>query len=207
MWALSDEALLAGLGAGDPEATTAFVRRHQARVFGVAVGMVRDRALAEEVAQEAFVRAWRHAATYDPRRGTVLTWLLAITHNLAVDALRARRTTPVDPHSLALLDREAGGPGTESVAVTTTELDRVRAALAGLPPDQRRAVVLARFAGLTAVEISDQEGLPLGTVKTRIRTGLARVRAALERAEDGAGPGGRPGRGPAPDLAPEVEGP
>src|SRR5690606_26961612 len=97
MWSASDEALLAGLASGDADAATAFVRRYQARVFGLALTMLREREVAEEVAQETFLRAWRHAGAYDPRRSGVATWLLSITRNLAIDRLRMRRTDPVDP--------------------------------------------------------------------------------------------------------------
>src|SRR5919202_432344 len=101
MWSVSDEALVAALAAGDAGAATAFVRRFQARVYGLALSMVGDASVAEEIAQEAFTRAWRHAGAYDARRGRVPTWLLSITRNLAIDYLRARRTEPVDPGDLS----------------------------------------------------------------------------------------------------------
>src|SRR5215207_1335501 len=94
---LSDEALLAGFGARDPDASAAFVRRFQSRVFGLALTILGDRGEAEEAAQEAFLRAWRHAEAYDPRRGAVATWLLAIARNVAIDRARMRRSEPVDP--------------------------------------------------------------------------------------------------------------
>ena len=97
---LSDEALLAGFATGDDSSSAAFVRRFQARVYGLALTIVRDPAVAEDVSQEAFGRAWRHAGAYDPRRGRVATWLLSITRNLAIDALRMRRAEPVDPERL-----------------------------------------------------------------------------------------------------------
>ena len=187
MWGAADDALLAGFGMGDAEAATAFVRRHQSRVFGLARSIVGDPALAEDVAQEAFVRAWRHAAAYDARRGSVLTWLLTITRNLAIDALRLHRPAPVDPATLAGFDLRAGGPGGPSgpadgpgeAGEVAAEMVRLRAALASLPEEQRRAVVLAALCGRTAKEIGESEGIPLGTAKTRIRTGLLRVRAAV----------------------------
>src|SRR5947199_9763151 len=89
--ALSDESLLAGLGSGDRRAASAFVGRFERRVYGLALTVVGDRVLAEDVAQEALTRAWRHAEAYDPRRGSVATWLLTITRNLAIDAIRLRR--------------------------------------------------------------------------------------------------------------------
>jgi RNA polymerase sigma factor (sigma-70 family) len=181
MGSAADDALLAGFGMGDAEAATAFVRRHQARVFGLARSIVGDSALAEDVAQEAFVRAWRHAGAYDVRRGSVLTWLLAITRNLAIDALRLHRPAPVDPTTIADFDLRAGGQpdGPGAAAEVSTEMDRLRSALADLPEEQRRAVVLAALCGRTAKEVGESEGIPLGTAKTRIRTGLIRVRHAV----------------------------
>src|ERR671915_2505022 len=98
---LSDESLLAGLGSGDPDAAAAFVRRFQRRVFGLTLSILRDPAAAEEAAQESFVRAWRHAAAYDPRRGTVAAWLLTIARSAAIDRARLRPVTPTDPDVIA----------------------------------------------------------------------------------------------------------
>src|ERR1700674_3833079 len=110
MWSAADDALLAGYANGDPDASVAFVRRHQRRVFGLALSIVSDASLAEDVAQEAFTRAWRHATTYDTRRGSVPAWLLTITRNLAIDAIRLRRARPIDPVVSASLGRHAPGP-------------------------------------------------------------------------------------------------
>src|SRR5918911_1903944 len=99
---LSDEALLAGLAAGDPDDAAAFVRRFQRRVYGLAWTILRDADLADDAAQETFVRAWRHAAGYDPRRGRVAAWLLTIARNVAIDRARMRRVPPADPDVVAL---------------------------------------------------------------------------------------------------------
>jgi RNA polymerase sigma factor (sigma-70 family) len=172
---LSDEALLAGLGAGNPDAAAAFVRRFQGRVYGLAITMLRDPDLAEEVAQETFVRAWRHAATYDARRGRVPAWLLTIARNLAIDRARLRSPTPVDPEVIASeLDLAH-----QDAPVDLAERERMRHAVATLPDDQRRAVVLAMYAGRTAREISELDGVPLGTVKTRIRAAMLKLRETL----------------------------
>ena len=150
----SDEALLAGMAIGDEGAGVAFVRRYQRRVYGLAVGLVGDHTLAEDIAQEALLRAPRHAPVFDPRRASVATWVLTITRNLAVDALRLRRAVPADPEKLiemgtfseGALPEEAGGS--------------VRSRRAGpawrstsLPAEQRRAVVLASLYGYTAAEV------------------------------------------------------
>lgn len=187
MRAAPDDALLAGYAVGDPDAAAAFIRRHQARVCGVARAIVCDTALAEDVTQEAFLRAWRHAPTYDSRKGTVSTWLLTITRNLAVDAVRMRRSQPVDPDVITALDVEAGGPDASpaTAAEAQVELGRVRAALGGLSEGQRRALLLAAVCGRTAKEISETEGIPLGTAKTRIRTGLLKLRDTLNSQREG----------------------
>lgn len=182
----ADDALLDGFGCGDPQAAAMFIRRHQARVYGLALSIVADPVLAEDVAQEAFTRAWRHASSYDPLRGTVPTWLLTITRNLAIDALRLRRSVPVDPTTLAALDIKASGIDAEPgrAAELADHADRLRAALAELPTPQRRALVLAGLCGRTAKEVSDTEGIPLGTAKTRIRAAMRRLRLVLADDED-----------------------
>jgi RNA polymerase sigma-70 factor (ECF subfamily) len=172
---LSDETLLAGMGSGNAEAAAAFVRRFQGRVYGLAITMLRDPELAEEVAQETFVRAWRHGATYDARRGRVPAWLLTIARNLAIDRARMRSPTPVDPEVIASeLDLAH-----QDAPVDVAERERLRHAVAALPEDQRRAVVLAIYAGQTAREISELDGVPLGTVKTRIRAAMHKLRETL----------------------------
>jgi RNA polymerase sigma factor (sigma-70 family) len=173
----SDESLLAGMAAQDADAAAAFVRRYQARVYGMAFTIVRSQSIAEEVAQEAFVRAWRHAATYDPRKGRVATWLLTITRNLAIDTVRMRGERPVDPHLLTGV-LVAGESGTEA-GVDYEEREYLRSALWALPPEQSKPIVLSVFHGLTAKEIAHLEDIPLGTVKTRIRRGLAKLRDSL----------------------------
>ena len=180
----SDEALLAGLATGDREAAAAFVRRFQKRVYGLALSIVGDPGTAEEVAQEAFTRAWRRADGYDARRGRVLTWLLTITRSVAIDVVRLRRAQPMDPELLAArlqLEQSADAAGTDA-GVADREL--LRRALAELPPEQQRAVVLATYFGRTAGEIGELEGVPLGTAKTRIRSALTRLRNAFEVADE-----------------------
>lgn len=179
MWSVSDDALLAGLATGDPEAASAFVRRFQRRVFGLAFTIVGEARAAEDVAQEAFLRAWRHAGAYDARRGTVVTWLLTITRNLAIDAVRVRRPVTLDPDVILGLDLAGAERLPEELVALRDDADRLAAALARLPAEQRRALVLAGLMGRTAREVSEAEGIPLGTAKTRIRTGLLRLRAAL----------------------------
>lgn len=184
MWDASDEALLAGVAADDETAMLVLVRRFQRQVFGLALAVLRDDGEAADVAQEAFVRAWRSADSFDARRGSVRTWLLAITRNVAIDRLRMDGRRPVDPVDPATLVRRPSGGGPEDTAVDDLEVRRVLDALAGLSEPQRRCVVLATLGGFTAHEISTVEGIPLGTAKTRIRDGLQHVRALLDTRED-----------------------
>jgi RNA polymerase sigma factor (sigma-70 family) len=174
MWPLSDEALVAGFSAGDAAVAAAFVRRFQARVFGLAVTMIGDRAVAEEIAQETFTRAFRNAGAYDPRRGRVITWLLAITRNLAIDHLRAKRPEALDPAGIAdperaLWTRAGVDPGASAAS------SALRSALEGLPAEQRRALLLAALFGYTAREIGSIEEIPVGTAKTRIRSAMQKL--------------------------------
>lgn len=175
-----DAALVAGLAVNDEAATVAFVRRFEGAVFGLALSLTRDRGLAEDISQDVFLRAWKAAGTYDQRRGSVLTWLLTITRNRAIDILRTRRPTPVEAdlldHLVATTLRRAGADDPGVPAEAAEAADR----LAQLPAEQARAVVLAVIGGNTAQEVADHEGIPLGTAKTRIRTGLRRMREALE---------------------------
>ena len=180
---MSDEALLSGVALGDEAMALAFVRRFQGRAYGLALSMVGESGLAEEIAQEAFLRVWRHAAIFDARRGSVVTWLLSITRNLAIDSLRLRRTTPIDPEELLGLAASTTADTPDEAAVRADEISRLRGAFAGLPPEQRRAVMLAAFYGRTAEEIGVTEGIPLGTAKSRIRAGMSKLRADLTQEE------------------------
>jgi RNA polymerase sigma-70 factor (ECF subfamily) len=137
--------------------------------------------MASDVAQEAFLRAWRSAATYDGLRGSVSAWLLTITRNAAIDAVRARRALPTDAEVLDRLLQAALGHSqpmdiTGDAAATAVDAARASHRIRQLPPEQGRAVVMAVFGGCTAHEISVHDGIPLGTAKTRIRSGLRRLR-------------------------------
>ncbi len=179
----SDEALLAGMAVGEQAAAVAFVRRYQRRVFGLAYSMTSDAGVSEDVAQEAMIRVWKHAPVFDPRRGSVASWVLTITRNLAIDALRLRRAVPTDPDDFAAAAMMSNEHNPEDSVRRGDVRRTVRDALEVLPDEQRRAVVLASVYGRTALEISESESIPLGTAKTRIRTGLIRLRAAIEQSE------------------------
>ena len=172
---LPDDALLTAVALGEPDAVAVFVRRFQRRVYGLAITITGERTLAEDVAQGAFERAWRHAGSFDARRASVATWLLTITRNLAIDVVRVRRPVPLDPWTVAELSGESWHDPA-AAAVQNDEVGRLRRALAKLPEEQRRAVVLATVGGRTTTEISAIEGIPVPTAKTRLRTGLIRLR-------------------------------
>jgi RNA polymerase sigma-70 factor (ECF subfamily) len=180
---LADDVLLAGLVAGQSDLAHAFVRRFERAVFGAARKFVGDQRLAEDIAQQAFEHAWRHGETYDPRRGSVRTWLIRITHNLAIDATRTRRFAPIDPHDLQeLLPGSNHTP--ERDALDGERSTQLRAALAAIPQEQARALIMASIHAMTAHEIAQIEHIPLGTAKSRIRAGLTKLHAALPTPRD-----------------------
>ena len=179
---MDDETLRAGLRAGDTEISLAFVRRFQAHIYAVALAIVGDPGAAEEVAQQSFERVWLRAGYFDAERGTVRSWLAIITRNLAVDALRRRRPAPVDPADMVrLLGPSADEP--EMATMRNESRSQLKSALRMLPPEQARALVMAGVYRMTAQEVAASEGIPLGTAKTRIRAGMAKLREQLAGAE------------------------
>jgi RNA polymerase sigma factor (sigma-70 family) len=175
----SDRDLLEGFAVSDPLATAAFVKRFQGPVFGVATRILGDVRLAEDVAQETFVRAWQKAGMFDDRRGTVASWLLTIGRNVAIDTIRRRRIVVADPDELLTRPDPDPEHGTADLALLNLESERLRVAIDELPDDQRRPLLLSAFYGHTGQEIADAESIPLGTVKTRIRAAMIRLRAVL----------------------------
>lgn len=180
----TDEALIAGMVLGDELAAVTFVRRYQKRVFGLALGMLGDPGVAEDVAQEALIRAWRHAPVFDARRGSATAWILTITRNLAIDAIRKHRAIPTDPNDLLALGMASSARSPEGLGSGSQLAPELRAALNTLPITQRRAVVLAALYGRTIEEISSSESIPNGTAKTRVRAGLRKLRTALQHVEE-----------------------
>jgi RNA polymerase sigma-70 factor (ECF subfamily) len=172
---MDDQALLAGYADGVPDVAVAFVRRFQGHVYGVALAIVGEPSLAEDVAQLALERAWRGAERYDAGKAAVKTWLTAITRNVAIDSLRTRRPAPLDPADMIRLL----GPAEEDPqehAVSADRASALRLAIRALPPEQGRALVMAGMYSMTAEEISIAEGIPLGTAKTRIRAAMRKLR-------------------------------
>jgi RNA polymerase sigma-70 factor (ECF subfamily) len=174
VWNASDEALVAGLSTGDPEVALVFVRRFQARVYGLALSITRDRMAAEDVAQDTFLRAWRYAASFDPRRGSAKSWLMSIARNSAIDRVRAssrrRERLVLDP-----TDVLSELPGDDDIASPYDDLAVVADALRSLPPEQRQTLMAAAYYGFTEREISEGWDVPLGTVKTRLRLAVHKL--------------------------------
>ena len=178
---LDDGALLAAMAGGDGNAASVFVRRHQRAVYGLAVTMCRDSRLAEDIAQQTFERVWKHAGSYDARRGSVRVWMLTITRRLCIDVFRSTRPLPIDPSELlGLLPLAAAS--VEDRAIEHVEVQRLRTALVGLPEAQLRVLLHASLGACTASEIAELEQIPIGTAKTRLRTALLRLRAELSPA-------------------------
>lgn len=180
-----DEALLRRIDEGDADALAELYDRRIRLVFSLACRIVEMQTEAEEVAQDVFMYVWSHAARFDARRGTVAAWLLVMTRSRSLDRLRARRTRPdtFQPNDNGVLAGIAGSvEDSEQRLLDAADVDRLRAALSTLTPGEREPIDLAYFGGLTQREIAERLNQPLGTVKTRVRTGLMRLRAALSGA-------------------------
>lgn len=174
-----DETLIERLAAGsDPQALSELYDRYQGQMYGLAIRITRDQALAQDAVQEAFVGAWRNASRYAADRASVRTWLLSITHNRSIDILRRRRPTTELPDGDSP-EPALAVPDVWPEVSRTLDRDTVRGVMAGLPAPQREAIELAYFEGLTQVEIAERTGAPLGTVKSRVRLGLQQMRALL----------------------------
>ncbi|HZA76370.1 MAG TPA: sigma-70 family RNA polymerase sigma factor [Acidimicrobiales bacterium] len=175
VWEVSDEALFAGYASGDPEAAAHFVDRFQRRVYGLALAIVRVPVDAEEVAQETFVRAWRFAASFDERRGSVAAWLLGITRNVALDSVRGRGRRP-EPVAQASPDLAVDPLDVGGAIERRADARRVAELMGSLPEPQRQALVAVTLWGMTTREVSEMAGIPQGTVKTRVRLALRKLR-------------------------------
>ena len=184
----TDLSLLQRIAARDTAALAELYDRHSRLLFGLILRIVRDRGEAEEILQEAFVRVWTRAETYDAQMGGPLPWIVRVARNCAIDRLRARRVrATVDAPAIDLAAVEAAAPATdiqtpEAAVLMLRGGGALTDALAGLPAEQRRLIEAAFFEGYTHSELAQRFGLPLGTVKTRIRAGMIAMRQRLEHA-------------------------
>ena len=175
----TDRETMERLAGGDLGSLERLYDQYGAMSFSIAFRITGDRASAEDVVQEAFLGAWRNAARYADARGSVKTWLLSIVHHRAIDAVRRRRPTAELPETEANMPAPLVMPDTWAEISASLDRDTVRAALERLPAVQRNAIELAYFGGLTQTEIAERTGVPLGTVKGRMRLGLDGLRAAM----------------------------
>ena len=170
-----DAALVSRLRSGDQAAMTALYDRYASLVYAVALRVMGDTGAAEDILQEVFLQLWRNPGAFDAARGRLAPWLAVIARHKAIDQLRARREqTDIEDVTLALDAR------LEEAADRAKAGEKVRGVLAGMPAEQRRALEMAFFQGMTHSEIAQQTGDPLGTVKTRIRSGLLQLRKAFQ---------------------------
>lgn len=165
-----------GARRGDIGAFEQIYHRHAAAAFSVACAILRDHRLAEEATQDAFLAVWRRAGDYRPEVGSLRTWLVTILRNRCIDALRCTARDPRYATSEELDRHGSELDATPAEVIRCEEADAVRSVLASLPAEQRSAIALAYFAGLTHVEIARRLEVPLGTVKGRLRLGLERLR-------------------------------
>lgn len=180
---LPDVELTAGIKARDPRSLEEVYRRYARPVYSLALQVLKDGAMSEDVVQEVFLKLWRQPESYNPERGALGSWLLSVTHNRAIDVLRRRRVREERPLPTLGEPEEAlpnGLPDPGEVASQEESAAAVRQALAQIPIEQRRAIEMAFFQGKTHLEISGELGEPLGTTKTRIRLGMRKLRALLE---------------------------
>jgi RNA polymerase sigma-70 factor (ECF subfamily) len=175
-----EQQLMEGLLAGDDAAIRALYARFSRPVYTMGKRLLGSREAAEELTQDVFLTAWRKAARFDPSRGRLSTWLMTIAHNLAVD--RLRRETGVTRPTLVLVEEVPDAPGVDEESLLM-ERDAAMRALAALSDAERRLLMRAYFRGMTAREIAQSDGVPLGTVKTRLRSALIKIRKANESKE------------------------
>jgi RNA polymerase sigma-70 factor (ECF subfamily) len=181
---LADEDLMELVQGGDAQAFELVYDRHSGAAFSLAYRMCGRRATAEDVLQEAFLALWRSGARYDRTRGSVRNWILRIVHNRAVDALRRGVVRERDLyHDEGVLERQPGDERTDEQALQREQTREVRGVLRELPREQSHVIELAYFGGFTHTEIASMLQMPIGTVKGRIRLGLAKLRVALADAE------------------------
>jgi RNA polymerase sigma factor (sigma-70 family) len=175
----SDEALLEAAARSDEDALAALYDRYGRVAYGLALRVLRDGSLAEDAVQEAFLQVWRSADRFDPRKAKASTWILTFVHRRSVDLVRREERRRVEPAGATPV---ATGPGADEDAEQRSRRKIVQDALRRLPADQREAIELAYYGGFTQSELAERLGQPLGTIKSRMFTGLMRLRTLLAEA-------------------------
>ncbi len=177
---LADQAALARMARGDQGALAELYDRHARLVFSLALRILQNRADAEDIVQEVFVQVWAQASRYDTARGAVAAWMLTMTRSRAIDRLRSRSARPETASEARVVEDMPDGAAQQDLQLLSAEqVEILRGALNELPVAQRVAVELAYYEGLTHAEIAERLSEPLGTVKTRIRQAVIRLREAL----------------------------
>jgi RNA polymerase sigma-70 factor (ECF subfamily) len=178
---LADEELMPLIGEKRPDAFEVFYDRHGGVAYSLAYRIVGERGAAEDVVQEAFISIWRSGARYDAARGSVRTWMLGIVRNRAIDFLRSKagRAPKLDFDDDSILEHRPAAELTDSEALRRETAQEVRGALDELPGEQAKVIQLAYFGGFSHSEIAGMLGVPLGTVKGRMRLGLEKIRGEL----------------------------
>jgi len=178
---LADEELMPLIGEKDPEAFEVFYDRHGGVAYSLAYRIVGEKAAAEDVTQEAFISIWKSGARFDRARGSVRSWMLSIVRNRAIDALRSRagKAPKLSFDDDAILEQRAAEELTDDEAMRRETATELRGALGELPGEQSKVIELAYFGGFSQSEISRMLGVPLGTVKGRMRLGLEKIRGEL----------------------------
>ena len=174
-----DDTVVERVARGELDALEELYDRYRTMAYSIALRITADVTMAEDVVQEAFLGAWRTAERYSEARGSVKTWLMAIVHHRAVDAIRRRRPTTVLPEREDVPPQALTAPDIWPEVAGRLDAEIVRTAVAALPEVQREAIELAYFGGLTQVEIAERTTTPLGTVKSRMRLGLLAMRRSL----------------------------
>ena len=175
----ADDELVQAIAGRDADAMVALYDRYGRLAFALAYRILEDGSTAEDVVQDAFLRVWRQAPSFDAGRGTLRSWLLTIVHHRAIDVLRRRSGRQGNDVDLETVEYSLAGPDVWGEVAAKIQGEQVRRAVAALPAEQRLAVELAYFEGLTHVEIAERTGTPLGTVKSRLRLGLKKLQETL----------------------------
>ena len=180
---LDDHQLIQRISQVDKDALEALYVRYQTPVYSLAMFMLKQPALAEEVTQDIFLNIWLKAGSFNAERGQPKGWIMSVAHHKIVDVIRSRRrmivnTDPADYETLDLLP--AGGASTEAQVEQTLERERIMRALATIPESQKEVIVLAYFGGFSQSEMAERLDQPLGTIKTRVRLAMQKLRTVLE---------------------------
>ncbi len=182
---LSEKDLIARVAEGDASALEALYDQYNRPVFSLLLRMLQDQQLSEDLTQEVFLRVWQRASSFDPDRGRLASWIFQIAHHAAVDEIRRRKSRPQRAHSsseapASMLEITDGSPTPDELAIGGLQREAIAEALSKLPLNQREAIEMSYFDGMTQAEIAERGGTPQGTVKTRTRLGLQRMRDYLK---------------------------